>query len=427
LRLIKPLSAKQLLSFSESIAKINIWEGAVRSGKTYVSLVRFLEEISLSPKDQDFAILAKTFDTFRRNVLTLLEEIIGIDAKYYVGKREMNIWGKTVWVIGCDDKSAEKKLKGPTFGGAYVDEMTEIPEGAFKMLVSRCMMGESKIFGTTNPDSSFHWLKKDFLTNNSDVKSWQFRLDDNPALTQVEKDYIKRQYKGLWYQRYIEGLWVQAEGAVYDSFTIQDHVIDYPQSTAEYYVVGVDYGTCNPCSFILIGVNRSKYPNLWVEDEYYYDSKTHQRQKTDAEYAADLQKFIANKPIRGIYIDPSAASFKVELRGLGVQNLFDASNEVIHGIRFTSSLIDNGTLKICRKARHLIEEMQSYVWNEKTLPTGEDVPKKANDHALDAMRYALYTHFFNKSTNKIDWDKARREAFGEGQQLPRFFSDPINM
>lgn len=416
------LSPKQISSIKESNAKINIWEGAVRSGKTYVSLWRFLKELTYGPPGE-YAIICRTYDAFKRNLFPLLSKIIGGDAKHYSGKRELHVWGKTVHIVGADDERAEAKIRGTTFSGAYVDEATIIPESVFKMLISRCAMGGARIFATTNPDSPYHWLKRDYLTDNPDVKSWQFRLDDNPQLTQEEKEYLKRQYKGLWFKRFIEGKWVQAEGAIYDFFDMGIHTLDFAHNMAEYYVVGVDYGTTNPCSFVLLGVNRSKFPNIWVEDEYYFNSRVHQRQKTDSEYADDLRRFIQNRAIKAIYIDPSAASFKLELQRSGVENLYDAKNEVSDGIRLVSNFLNNGTLKVCKKCTHLISEFQSYVWDPNSYKSGTDKPLKENDHALDALRYAIFTHFFNAREGSIDWDKVYREVLNKGPELPRFFQD----
>jgi PBSX family phage terminase large subunit len=235
-------SDKQIDSIAHSNAKINIWEGAVRSGKTYASLYRYLEAVSEGPLG-DYAFITRTYDSFKRNLLPQISRIIGADAKHYSGKRELKIWGKTIHVVGADDDRAESKIRGSTFNSAYVDEISIIPQAVFRMLISRCAMGGSKIFGTTNPDSPYHWLKQDFLTDNPDVRSWAFTLEDNPQLTQDEKDYLRRQYKGVWYKRFIEGLWVQAEGAIYDFFDTNLHVIPNPPGLAEYYLVGVDYGT----------------------------------------------------------------------------------------------------------------------------------------------------------------------------------------
>lgn len=375
-------SALQIKSFKESDAKINIWEGAVRSGKTYISLWRFITELSEGPEGE-YVLIARTYDSFRRNVLPLLESMIGVkDVNWKGGHRTMNIYGKTIHVIGADDERAESKIRGPTFAGAYVDEITIIPESVFKMLISRCAMGGAKIFGTTNPDSPYHWLKKDFLEGNEDVKSWQFKLEDNPALEEDDKNYLKRQYKGLWYQRFIDGKWVQAEGSIYDYFDEKLHVIDFAPTYSTSYIVGIDYGTTNPCAFVLIGHDPNSFPNFWVESEYYYDSRVHQRQKTDTEYAEDLQKFLEGHPIKAIYIDPSAVSFRIELQKQGITNLYEADNNVINGIRFVSKNLNNGTLKICRSCTNLIKEFQSYVWDEKAAILGVDKPKKQNDHCL---------------------------------------------
>lgn len=423
------LSPKQLLSLKESNARINIWEGAVRSGKTFVSLWRWLKEISKGPEGE-YCMISRTYDSFKRNVFPILVNMIGTDAKYYAGKREMNIWGKTIHIIGANDERAEMKIRGPTFMGAYVDEATIIPETAFKMLVSRCAMGGARIFCTTNPDSPYHWLKREFLSDNSDVASWQFTLEDNPELTADEKGYLKRQYKGLWFQRFIEGKWVQAEGAVYSSFDEKYDVIDFPKSEAQYYICGVDYGTTNPCAFVLIGINFDKSPNMWVEEEYYFDSRKHQRQKTDGEYADDLARFLQGRNVRAVYIDPSAASFKAEIQKRGLDHIYEAVNEVNDGIRFFSKLLHQGTIKICRKCTHVIGEMQSYVWDPRSLKTGVDKPLKENDHSLDAIRYALFSHFPDGQLGSVrtarDLEEAWHETRSSGPKLPSPFIQPEN-
>ena len=408
------LSPKQIKSFNESKARINIWQGAVRSGKTYVSILRFLQAVSEGPIGE-YAILTKTYDSFKRNILPQIMKFIGTDARHYSGKREIQLWGKKINIIGCDNDCSEYKIRGMTCCGAYVDEATIIPETVFKQLISRCAMGGAQIFATTNPDSPYHWFKKDYLDDNDDVLSWAFTLEDNPQLTRAEKDYLVRQYKGIWYKRFIEGLWVMAEGCIYDFFDVTRHVIEIPPGMAQEYIVGVDYGTSNPTAFTLIGINRGLFPNIWVEEVYFYDSKVHQRQMTDTEQAEALCTFIKDRTIRAIYIDPSAASFKLELTRHNIQNLYEAENEVIDGIRFVSKLISNGTLKICKGCQHLIKEFQSYCWDQKSAILGIDKPLKTNDHILDSLRYACYTHMYSKDGAKLtakDIDKMHAEAQG---------------
>jgi PBSX family phage terminase large subunit len=222
-------------------------------------------------------------------------------------------------------------------------------------------------------------------------------MEDNPSLDESYKNNLKREYKGLWYKRYIEGQWCLAEGTIYDFFDPVYHVITFPPTTVKYYILGVDYGTTNPTAMALIGYNPEVHPNIWLEKEYYWDSRKTNRQKTDTEFAEDLKKFIAGKPIKAIYLDPSAASFKAELRKQGVDGIYDAENEVVDGIRFQSLLLSNGTYKICRACKNAIEEYGQYRWDDKSLKLGVDKPLKENDHIMDAQRYALFTHFFNKS------------------------------
>jgi PBSX family phage terminase large subunit len=399
------LSPKQIESFNESTAKINIWEGSVRSGKTYISLWRFLDEIKNGPPGH-FVAIAKTVGSFKRNVYNQLVEIVGPDVHWYSGKQEMFIWGRQIHIIGASDERSEAKIKGATFSGGYVDEATEIPESAWKMLISRCAKGAAKIFATTNPDTPFHYLKTEFLENNPDVRSWKFLLEDNPSLTNEDRQYLMRQYKGLWHKRFILAEWCLAEGSIYDIFDEDTHVFEESRAYAKYYVLGVDYGTTNPCAFVLVGFNDDSPTPLWVEKEYYFSSKDAGYQKTDAEYANDLLNFIYEYPVKTIYIDPSAASFKLEVKralntyGKQGVTLLDAINDVQNGICVVAKHLALGHLKIRKQCKNLIQEFQSYVWDSKKAQKGIEAPLKHNDHALDALRYALFSKWGDKTDLK---------------------------
>lgn len=420
------LSPMQIYSIHNSTARINIWCGSVRSGKTHSSLIKLLTLCKTAPEGP-LAIIGRTNDTLKRNIVDQLYGLVGDHMKYWSGKREIDLFGRTVYVIGANDDRAEGKIRGATFSGAYVDEATLIPEGFFKMLLSRVSKTGAQILITTNPDSPFHWLKTDLIdrSDDLDLKVFNFTLKDNPSLDPAFVDNLKKEYSGLWYQRFIEGRWVLAEGCVYDFFDEKLHCIDMCPLPAEHYLVGIDYGTRNPTAFVMVGVNRSKYPNLWVEKEYYFDSLKEMRQKTDAEYAADLKKFCELKPVKTIYLDPSAASFKQELNRQGIGNVAEANNDVLNGIRTVSTLLTEGTLKVHRGCRNLIKEFQSYVWDERAQKRGVDDPKKEHDHAMDGLRYALHTAYpagFNPNSSGYEqFAKARDKAMGYDDSLPRFF------
>jgi PBSX family phage terminase large subunit len=334
--------------------------------------------------------------------------LVGDAVKYSIGKGEVQMFDRIMYVIGANDDRAEAKIRGSEFAGALIDELTLLPENFCKMLLSRLSIPKAKLFASTNPDSPFHWVKTDLIDRQEELncKVFSFDIDDNPALGEEYKNELKREYQGLWYKRYIEGLWVMAEGAVYDFFDEEHHVIDYPKSQAQSYIVGVDYGTTNPCVFVLIGYDPSSYPNMWLEKEYYYDSKKTMRQKSDYEYAKDLIDFLDGIHVDAIYIDPSAASFKQELRRNGVQNIRDAVNDVVPGIRYQGQLLTNGTYKICSNCTETIKEYTNYVWDGKASARGEDRPVKQHDHTKDAERYALYTHFFERAGKRMSEEEA---------------------
>jgi len=340
----------------------------------------------------------RTEPTIKRNIIRPLYELIGEDLVYHSGKGEVSLWGRTIDVVGANDERAEAKIRGSEYAGALLDEVTILPENFVKMLFSRLSVPGAQLFGSTNPDSPFHWLKTEYIDRQDtlNIKVFSFSIEDNPSLTQEYKNDLKKEYQGLWFDRYIEGKWVLAEGAIFDFFTESMHCIDHPPGNATYYICGIDYGTSNPCVYSLIGYNASLYPNIWLEKEYYYDSKAKNRQKTDSEYAQDLVSFIAGYNVKAVYIDPSALSFKVEMRRMGIPNVMDAVNDVLPGIRFQGQLISNGTYKICRSCTNSIKEYSTYLWDERASKRGVDQPLKSNDHCCDSQRYALFSHFFDR-------------------------------
>jgi len=404
---MKDLSPKQQDAFLNSTARINVFEGAVRSGKSFVSLLRWIDFCANGPRGA-LIICGRTDKTIKRNIIQPLQQLVGNAVVYKQGKGEVQLYNRTMYVVGANDDRAEAKIRGSEFAGALVDEATLIPENFFKMLLSRLSIPGACLFASTNPDSPYHWFKRDFIdrAKELDLKNFKFCITDNPSLS---KKYIKdlsSEYQGLWYKRYIEGKWVLADGAVYDFFDENMHVIPNPQSPAEYYIIGIDYGTTNPCTFALIGYNSGAYPNMWLEKEYYYDSKIELRQKSDFDYVRDLVQFMDGYYVKNIYVDPSAASFKQELVRNGIGGVVDGDNDVLKGIRFVSLLMTNGTFKVCSNCENCIKEFSTYLWDSKASDRGVDKPIKQNDHCLDGIRYALTTAFFERSGPRMTEEHA---------------------
>ena len=381
---------KSAISITEAVARLNIWEGSVRSSKSVSADIAWLIFVATCGPGP-LLMVGKTRDTVQRNVIAPISEWM-LEEDFKVQQNEVRIFGRKVYVIGANDEKAIKKIQGITLKGAYGDEVATWPESAFKMLLSRLSLPGAQFFGTTNPDNPYHWLKVDVLDalKPPHLHQWHFELEDNPYLPPEFVESLKQEYKPgtLWYKRYILGLWVAAEGAVYDMWNPDTHVVDNPVDILpRHWYVGIDYGTTNPTCFLMIAIEGGK---AYCAREYYWDSVKKNKQKTDSEYADALKEWIGDTKIQMVILDPSAASFKVELQKRGYV-VKDADNSVLDGIRTTARLLTAGNLHVHRSCENLIKEFSSYVWDERSQISGEDRPLKANDHACDALRYACQT------------------------------------
>lgn len=405
------LSPKQEKSIAESTARINIWTGAVRSGKTIASLLRWLMYVSRAPRGGSLVIVGKTSDTISRNVFEPLMDpaLTGPVARrvfYNRGAPTANILGRRIEIISANDVRAESRLRGMTCAGAYVDEATLIPEAFWDQLLARCSVPGSKIFCTTNPDAPNHWLRKRFLlrAHELDLRWWQFQLDDNHSLDPVYVANLKAEYTGLWFRRYVLGEWCMAEGAIYDMWDPDRHIVDHIPLMERWLSIGVDYGTVNPFAALLIGVStpdKVGQRRIYLASELRWDSRVERRQLTDAEYSARLQDWLDTFPdshgpgtsgVRPewLIVDPSAASFITQLHRDGLLPMM-GDNSVLDGIRTVSNLIAADHLRVHRSCSGFLGEVGSYSWDEKKAERGDDAPIKLDDHSLDAARYGLHT------------------------------------
>jgi PBSX family phage terminase large subunit len=381
---------KSAISITDATARLNIWEGSVRSSKSVSADIAWLIFVATCPPGP-LLITGKTRDTVHRNIIDPIAEWMP-EEDFKPHQNNVEIFGRNVYIVGANDEKAIKKIQGLTLVGALGDEIATWPESYFKMLLSRLSLEGARFLGTTNPDGPFHWLKVDYLDalKPPHLHQWHFTLEDNPYLPKSFVKSLEAEYKPgtLWHKRYILGLWCAAEGAVYDMWDDKKQVVDTFEP-ADSHSIAIDYGTNNPCVFLLIGTTKDK---IVVEKEYYYNSIEKGHQKTDGEYSKDLKEFIGNIPIKVMILDPSAASFKAQLRrDFPNIPIRDADNSVLDGIRLVSSLLQSERLKVHKSCTNLIKEFSSYIWDVKSQTKGEDVPVKKFDHALDALRYHCMT------------------------------------
>ena len=393
-------------------ACINILSGSVRSAKTWainLKLLRWLCRYKVAGK-RIFTGVSK--QAIYEHVLTDLFELIG-ERNYNYNRvtGELILFGSKWLVIGAHDEGSEKRIRGETVGIAVCDEVVLMPRNFFLMLVSRLSPEGARLYGTTNAESPYHWLKTDVLDGKDYTHGlgkdvwWQtWLLGDNPNISQEYIDRLNRSYVGVWKARYIDGLWVLAEGAIYrDVLTPDIWYRDgdrpanlYSQSGHINHVVSIDAGTVNAQAY---GDFWDDGKVTWMDHEYYWDSRRQNRQKTNSEYADDLIQGDGKewpgfpqdrRAWPKVIVDPSAASFKVELINRGVW-VVDAKNDVNEGIRRVASVLGRKKLRIHERCVGTRGDMETYAWDEKAAARGEEKPIKAHDHGCDQLRYYVET------------------------------------
>ncbi|MFD8072165.1 PBSX family phage terminase large subunit [Streptomyces sp. NPDC059718] len=404
--LLERFSPKQILSIAAANRRINLWEGAVSSGKTIGSLWAWLMFVESASTAGELVMIGKTRNTVSNNILLPLmnPDIFGeaaLQVDYNPGAPTARIFGRLVHVIGANDVKSENKIRGMTCVGAYVDEATLLPETFWDMLRTRMRAPGARIFATTNPDAPTHWLREKFIDDpevRRSMKVFSFELADNIHLTPEYIEETQQMYSGLFYRRFILGEWCAAEGAVFDMFDRSRHVVDILPPITRWLALGIDYGTSNPTHAVLLGIGTDGC--LYAAADWRYDGRKAQRQITDLEASQRLREWLGSlRPAgtrqRGVQpglvaVDPSAASFHAQLRQDGLSPR-PAHNKVLSGIRILMALFAADKLRIHSSCKELLKEIDGYVWDPKATARGEDAPLKQNDHGVDALRYAVKT------------------------------------
>lgn len=368
-----------------------VCDGAVRSGKTLAMGLGFFLWAMSCFRSQKFGVCGKTIGSLRRNVLSeILPKLEALGATCQEKRTEnlviLKLWGREnrFYTFGGRDESSASLIQGITFAGILLDETALMPRSFVEQACARCSVAGSRLWFNCNPEGPEHWFYKTWIleAEKRNCLRLQFTMEDNPSLTEAIRERYRRLYTGVFYQRYILGQWVQAEGRVYDFFT-PDMLRPAPEGCQDWYI-SCDYGTVNPTSMGLWG---RKGESWYRVAEFYFDSRREKRQMTDGEYADALEALAGGRRLRGVIVDPSAASFIEVLRRRGIP-VRKAKNDVLSGIRLTSDCLKSGKLVICDTCPDCIRELGEYLWEP---GGGKDRVRKEHDHAMDDMRYFAAT------------------------------------
>lgn len=389
--MISPKQQK-ILAFPYSKYDALICDGAVRSGKTSIMMWAFVRWAMENFSGQRFGVCGRTVDSCTKNIIVPFTAMSLAKERYIIrwrrGDKVMEVRRGAVTnyfeVFGGKDEASYTLIQGRTLAGVLLDEVVLMPRSFVEQALTRCSVDGAKLWFSCNPGSPQHWFYTEWIKRHKERNALylHFEMTDNPGLSEKTLERYQNMFTGVFYDRYIRGLWVLAEGLVYD-FGEENIVDDVPES-GEYYI-SCDYGTLNPFS-----------AGLWCWDgktatrirEYYYSGREEHRNKTDEEYYTELEKLVGELPVISVIVDPSAASFIEVIKRHGKFKVRKAVNDVLPGIATTARYLRSGALKIHRSCKDAIREFGLYRWDEKST---EDRPIKENDHAMDDTRYFAMT------------------------------------
>lgn len=371
-----------------------IADGAIRSGKTLSMSLSYVLWAMSTFHDQNFGMAGKTIGSFRRNVLFWLKLMLKSRGYTVIDHRSDNLLiiskGDTVnyfYIFGGKDERSQDLIQGITLAGMLFDEVALMPESFVNQATGRCSVDGSKFWFNCNPGSPRHWFKVEWIDKCEEKKLLyiHFMMEDNLSLSERIKERYRNMYKGVFFKRYILGLWCVAEGLVYSMFDEDKHTTDEKMEGAKEYIVSVDYGTVNPFS---AGLWAFDGKNSVREQEIYYNSREKGVRLDDEAYYRMLDEMIGKKKVTYIIVDPSAASFIEVIKKYGKYIVKGADNDVLDGIRVVTTMLNKGMIQIHKSCKNCINEFGLYCWDE---DKGDDTVIKENDHAMDDVRYYCYT------------------------------------
>lgn len=374
-----------------------ICDGAVRSGKTSIMSLSFFLWAMGNFAGKAFGFCGKSVGAVERNIVTPLLAITYLQQNFSIKyNRADHVILATrggrknrFYLFGGKDESSAALIQGVTLAGVLLDEAALMPRSFVEQAMARCSVSGAKLWFNCNPEGPEHWFRKEWIlkANKHKALHLHFTMDDNPALDDATRERYRTMYSGVFYERFVLGRWVMSKGLIYDMFDTTENEYRPEQAPPSLHFAGTrtiacDYGTSNPTVFLDIYDYHEK---IYVDREYRWDSREEGRQKTNEEYADDMQEFMGKNQCT-IIVDPSAASFIATLRRRGLYVLA-ADNDVLEGIRKTASLIKQRKLLINEQCSPLLGEMGTYLWDEKSCKLGIDKPIKERDHGPDALRY----------------------------------------
>lgn len=390
------------------LKRLNILQGSVRSGKTWISLIVWAIWVATSPEEHLYMMCAKSLQTLKRNCLLPLQGLVGdLNFTFSLSTKEGVLFGRKVMLEGANDARSENKIRGITLGGAYCDELTLFPEDFFTMLLSRLSAPGAKLIATTNPDVPTHWLKKKYLDNEKladDLLTMFFGIDDNTTLPGDYVASLKKEYTGVYYDRFILGKWVVAAGAIYRVFSDNMAAFAAPAELPRMDTinVGLDWGGNGSAHALVASGMTSDFGKLFVlrSERIPATGMTPQQiYKRVYDFCEDIQRRYGT--IADIYADSAEQTLIAGLReyieplDITVKNA--QKRPVNDRIRATTMLMGGGRFfYLPSECESLREAFQGAVWDDRKVGEEVRLDNGTSDiDTLDAFEYS-FERYINK-------------------------------
>lgn len=394
-------SPKQMDFLRRKGKRLNFLVGSVRSGKTYVSLWKWALWILSQPKSYEFLMVGKTLMSLKRNCLTLLETFVGShNFQYSLTAKSGYLFGHKIYLEGANDEKSESKIRGMTLAGAYCDEVTLFPESFFVMLLTRLSMPDAKLWATCNPDTPSHWVKQKYIDNEKNLNCavWNFLLTDNTFLDEKYISNIQKEFQGVFYNRFILGQWVRAEGLVYPAFAnnVEEYYLpdDFNYNDIVKISIGVDFGGSKSAStFVCTGFTKFMKNVIILEAERHEEELnpemldrlftefvkmcTNKYSKACTTYADSAEQIL----IRGLR---NTAMYQ----GLGTNVVNALKLPILDRIMLFNKLINQHRFFVHKHCKTVVRALCEAVWDEKK--ENERLDDFTSDiDTLDAMEYSV--------------------------------------
>lgn len=312
---------------------------------------------------------------------------------------ELEIKDKLCYCMGFNDEKAVDVIAGMTVGGWYADEISRCPQSAVEMAISRCSEEGARMFWNTNPDSPYHYIYTNYISNkylieSGSVKVFKFLLEDNPNLPQKYVEELKRvnMKSDVFYKRNILGQWVIAEGAIYDQFVESENTFTKAPKMDTINIC-CDYGVSTVTTFGVMGIKKSlsEGNSYYLLEETYYDAEEMGVAQTDSQRLENIIRLAKKHGLNEnntLFLPHDAASLKAECEQskklkMKVRTYTPNTFEDIQTIQ---QLIADRKFKIHTSCKNSITQAQTYCWDTKAKKRGEDRPLKQDDHCPDMWR-----------------------------------------